>query len=228
MKEKKHLSKFNLIEIILAIGVVALGMAAVLALLPPALNANVDSMGDSDAAEIASNMVTYIDKVALECAGTTSEFKKVEGDTRTAAEITAADENTWKTEMEKRFTESAPGANSVAIPGSTFTNLLDEPFNQFNVESGSKDKPQWMTYVKTDADGTSTPVANVYVWMQKVEAVSSSNPGGINYPDSGTVVQNRSLYRFYIKVCWPATAPADATNRQERIFIHEVLRPVKQ
>ena len=53
MNRKKHLSKFNLVEIVLAIGVVALGMAAVLALLPPALNANRASQGDANTTEIA-------------------------------------------------------------------------------------------------------------------------------------------------------------------------------
>ena len=73
MRKKRHLSKFNLIEIVLAIGVVALGMTAVLALLPPALNANIDSQGDANAAEIASNVITYIDKIAQESAKDTSE-----------------------------------------------------------------------------------------------------------------------------------------------------------
>ena len=58
---KKHLFRFNLIEIILAMGVVAIGMTAVMALLPPALNANRDATGDAVAVEAASQMIAYID-----------------------------------------------------------------------------------------------------------------------------------------------------------------------
>ena len=225
MKEKKHLSRFNLIEIVLAMGVVALGMTAVLALLPPALNANVDSQGDVNAAEIASNMITYIDKVAQDCAKDTSEFKKVEGDTRTAAEIAAADESAWKTSLENHFETDAPEPESVKVAGESFENRMDAPFSQFNVESGSSTKPGWMTYVKTEADGSETPIANVYVWMKKITDSGAADHEKINDIGSGTVV--RSCYRFYIKVCWPADAPADADNRQERTYVHEVLRPVK-
>lgn len=222
MKVKRHLSKFNLVEIVLAIGVVALGMAAVLALLPPALRANQDSQGDTDAAEIAANMVTYIDGVVLDCAKNTAEFNKTDTDP-------ANDDTDWCTALEARFEDAAPAENSVEIPseGDAFTNTLDAPFTQFNVESGSKDKPKWITYVRTDADGNKTPVANVYVWRKKINAEpSNSEPAGIKGIGTGTTV--RSCYRFYIKVCWPAEAPADADNRQERTFIHEVIRPVKQ
>ena len=224
MRKKRHLSKFNLIEIVLAIGVVALGMTAVLALLPPALNANIDSQGDANAAEIASNVITYIDKIAQESAKDTSEFKKVEGDTRTAAEIAAADETAWKTTLENHFETTAPAENSVKVSGESFGNKMAAPFSQFNIESGTSTKPGWMTYVKTEADGTETAVANVYVWMKNITAGAADHEK-INGIGSVTVV--RSCYRFYIKVCWPADAPADAENRQERTYVHEVLRPVK-
>ena len=74
MKTKKHQFRFNLIEIILAMGVVALGMTAVLALLSPALNANRGSLGETVAAEAAANMITYIDRVNQFAAGETVEF----------------------------------------------------------------------------------------------------------------------------------------------------------
>ena len=224
MKTKRHLSKFNLVEIVLAIGVVALGMAAVLALLPPALRANQDSQGDADATEIASNMITYIDSVVQDCAKETSEFKKADPPLDPAN-----DDTTWCTALENRFETAAPDKNSVEVPaeGASFNNILDGLlFSQFNVESGSKDKPKWMTYVKTDSEGNKVPVANVYVWMKKINYEPTTSHEGIKGIGTGATV--RSGYRFYIKVCWPAEAPANADNRQERTFVHEVVRPVKQ
>ena len=222
MNRKKHLSKFNLVEIVLAIGVVALGMAAVLALLPPALNANRASQGDANTTEIASNMVTYIDSIVQECAGKTSEFKKTD-----PPMDPANDDAVWCSELENRFETEAPAAGTIKVPdeNAAFNNALNEFFPQFNVESGSQTKPQWMTYVKTDADGNKTPIANVYVWMKKINYEPASSHEGIN--GIGSSANARSCYRFYIKVCWPADAPADADNREERTFVHEVVRPVK-
>ena len=224
MKKKIHLSKFNLVEIVLAIGVVALGMAAVLALLPPALNANSASQGDANATEIASNMITYIDSVVQDCAKETTEFKKVDpADTRTPEQKTTDDENTWNEALDKRFKTGVD--ETVKVPGDSFTNTLDTPFGNFNVESGTKEKPGWMTYITTDASDNKIPVANVYVWMKKITDPGVSSTDKIN--DIGATPNKRSCYRFYIKVCWPADAPADAENREERTFVHEVVRPVK-
>ena len=222
MNRKKHLSRFNLVEIVLAIGVVALGMTAVLALLPPALNANRASQGDANTTEIASNMVTYIDAIVQDCAGQTSEFKKTDPPLDPAN-----DDTVWCTALETRFETTAPAANSVIVPSedSAFSNTLNAPFSQFNVESGDMTKPKWITYVKTDADGNKTPVANVYVWMKKINFEPTTSHEGIN--GIGASANVRSCYRFYIKVCWPADAPADADNREERTFVHEVIRPVK-
>ena len=83
--KKKNPARFNLVEIILAMGVIALGMTAVMALLPPALNANRDAMGDAVAEEVASKMVTYMDFVADTCVNTT------------------AGDPAWKSAMESRF-----------------------------------------------------------------------------------------------------------------------------
>lgn len=51
---RKILHSFNMIEIVLAIGVVAFGVTAVMALLPPSLNANRDVAADAFVAEAAS------------------------------------------------------------------------------------------------------------------------------------------------------------------------------
>ena len=221
MNRKKHLSRFNLVEIVLAIGVVALGMTAVLALLPPALNANRASQGDANTTEIASNMITYIDAVVQDCEGNAAALVKNDPALNLDEE--------WCKELAKRFETSAPAANSVIVPseGSAFDNTLSAPFSQFNVESGNITKPGWITYVKTDADGEKIPVANVYVWMKKInfEPTDKTTHEGIYGLGSNPTI--RSCYRFYVKVCWPADAPADADNREERTFVHEVVRPVK-
>ncbi len=53
---RKILHSFNMVEIVLAIGVVAIGVTGVMALLPPALNANRDVAADAFVAEAASKV----------------------------------------------------------------------------------------------------------------------------------------------------------------------------
>ena len=158
MKEKKHLSRFNLIEIVLAIGVVAIGMTAVLALLPPALNANRDSLGDSHAAEIASNMVAYIDKVIQECAKDTSEFN-------TSDTNPDDDETQFATQLSSKFS-STPGACNEVSSGSR----LGAPFDRFKRDSGK------MVYSDADSPDEAPAIANVAVWYKKADDLY--NPPG--------------------------------------------------
>ena len=53
---RKILHRFNMVEIVLAIGVVAFGITGVMALLPPALNANRDTVNDVFVDEAISKM----------------------------------------------------------------------------------------------------------------------------------------------------------------------------
>ena len=197
MNRKKHLSRFNLVEIVLAIGVVALGMTAVLALLPPALNANRDSQGDSHAAEIASNMVAYIDKTILECAKDTSEFN-------TSDTNPNDDETQFVGQLSAKFGTS-PGACLEVTSGS----CLEAPFDRLKRDN---DK---MVYSDADSPDEAPAIANVAVWYKKADDLYN--------PPGSSPEEKRAVYRFYIKISWPAEAPV-----QERTFIHEVLRPVKQ
>ena len=57
---RKILHRFNMVEIVLAIGVVAIGVTGVMALLPPSLNANRDIASDAFAEEAVSKMVALI------------------------------------------------------------------------------------------------------------------------------------------------------------------------
>ncbi len=53
---RKILHRFNMVEIVLAIGVVAIGVTGVMALLPPSLNANRDVAADAFVEEAASKV----------------------------------------------------------------------------------------------------------------------------------------------------------------------------
>lgn len=190
---------FNLVEIILAMGVIAIGMSAVMALLPPALNANRNAMGDAVASEVASKMITYIDYVAKNVAMNQSD-------------------DDWKGAMETRFPKYPSTRPGLSAAGETPSGTkLPAPFDDFyetTPVNGGK-----FTYSQTIA-GEELSAANILVWCEAIPNVLKYGSGG----------RERPGYRFYIKVCWPATAPVTgegAKPRQERIFVYEFLRPVQ-
>lgn len=57
--------KFNMIEIVLAIGIAAFGVTAVVAMIPPALNANRDVSADAFVDEAVSKIGAYVNLVLL-------------------------------------------------------------------------------------------------------------------------------------------------------------------
>lgn len=152
--KKKHLSRFNLIEIILAMGVVALGMTAVLALLPPALNANRDSQGDAVAIEAATNMIAYIDFVA------------------TAVVADNQSDDTWKSGVTSRFTaeDKVDFAEVATVP----TSKLEPPslFDCFRIVDAGK---QWV-YVLNEG-GTDIAATNVVVWRNEIPNLNNAGAG---------------------------------------------------
>ena len=113
MKAKR--SAFNLIEITLAIAVVGIGVAAVMALLVPALNASKDSLADTYTADVVNTFVTYV-RGQLSCKwGSSGEFN-IEF-TGTPAEISDT-ANDWD------LTGSSPLISNTGIYSSKVTSIF--------------------------------------------------------------------------------------------------------
>ena len=155
---KKHLFRFNLIEIILAMGVVALGMTAVMALLPPVLNANRDAAGDVIAAEAVSKMITYIDMQA--------RFVK------------QTDDNEWKTNINDVFASSGKKFNefSDGILNSKDGTALPVPFACF-VSKGNG----LYNYILQE-NNEDYCAANVMVWKEDIPNPHNFGSGGTPRP----------------------------------------------
>lgn len=113
MKAKR--SAFNLIEITLAIAVVGIGVAAVMALLVPALNASKDSLADTYTADVVNTFVTYV-RGQLSCKwGSSGKFNI--GFTGTPAEISDT-ANDWD------LTGSSPLIPNTGIYSSKVTSIF--------------------------------------------------------------------------------------------------------
>ena len=146
---KKHLFRFNLIEIILAMGVVAIGMTAVMALLPPALNANRDAAGDVVAAEIASKMIAYIDMQA-----------------RFVDQAKANWNTAFNLKLENFKLESSHtkpkilGLDDDVLASNDLTNQFEPPFTEFVPKS------KWLLNYILQENGVNYCAANVVVWYE--------------------------------------------------------------
>ena len=77
---------FSLIEIAVAMAVAAIGVAAIMALLPVAVKSTSDSVGDTLAADAANSVIAQLDRAAWE------HFDWIQGlkTTKPAAEVLAA------------------------------------------------------------------------------------------------------------------------------------------
>ena len=62
--DRKHF--FSLIEIAVAMAVAAIGVAAIMALLPISLKSTSDSVGDTLAADVANTVIAHLDRIAWE------------------------------------------------------------------------------------------------------------------------------------------------------------------
>lgn len=190
---KARRSAFNLIEITLAIAVVGIGVAAVMALLVPALNASKDSLADTYTADVVNTFVTYV-RGQLSCKwGSSGEFNI--GFTGTPAEISDT-ANDWD------LTGSSP-----LIPNTGIYSSGDKSIFRIKVD------PDFTAHMRiwyeelTNSDSDS-------------DSDSKKNPNQFN--NNGTpksLTRNNGIVRFYFELSWPATIPYAA--RKKSLYVTE-------
>ena len=185
-------SAFNLIEITLAIAVVAIGVAAVMALFVPALNASKDSLADTYTADVVNTFVTYV-RGEL-----TRDWSLNSFTTRSAEDI--------KNEMEKPedhpLTNDSPNNWDLGSPCIPNTGIYS-----------SEDKSIFR--IKVDPDFT----AHMRIWYENLNN-SGKNPNQFNKDGtSESLTNDKGIVRFYFELSWPATIPYAA--RKKNLYVTE-------
>lgn len=212
MKAKR--SAFNLIEITLAIAVVGIGVAAVMALLVPALNASKDSLADTYTADVVNTFVTYVrGELTRDCDWTDPINFNSKGSLATDDMLSLDNANYWQL------------GNSL-ITGTGIYDCKDtkspEPIPDGSVyQTIKKEYTKSVFRIKVDPDFT----AHMRIWYEELtnsdsDSDSKKNPNQFN--NNGTpksLTRNNGIVRFYFELSWPATIPYAA--RKKSLYVTE-------
>ena len=196
---RKILHRFNMVEIVLAIGVVAFGITGVMALLPPALNANRDTVNDVFVDEAISKMRLLF-----------KTFFEPNFDTC----ISAGNYIAEKAHGEITDTEVA-NFQSTYSPATMETKKLFSDTNLHNLFRIFRDGN---VYYLNSVDGETASAVHVLLHKEKI-------PGETVGMGTGEITFLKGFgegYRIYMIFSWPVTASWNA--RQKRTVIYDCFR----
>lgn len=196
---RKILHRFNMVEIVLAIGVVAFGITGVMALLPPALNANRDTVNDVFVDEAISKMRLLF-----------KTFFEPNFDTC----ISAGNYIAEKADGEITDTEVA-NFQSTYSPATMETKKLFSDTNLHNLFRIFRDGN---VYYLNSTDGETASAVHVLLHKEKIPGETvGAGTGEISFLEGFG-----EGYRIYMTFSWPVTASWNA--RQKRTVIYDCFR----
>lgn len=199
---RKILHRFNMVEIVLAIGVVAFGITGVMALLPPALNANRDTVNDVFVDEAISKMRLLF-----------KTFFEPNFDTCISADLSSYIEK--KEKEEQSIANFQSKYQSDYSPATMETKKLFSDTNLHNLFRIFRDGN---VYYLNSTDGETASAVHVLLYKEKI-------PGETVGMGTGQISFSEGFgegYRIYMTFSWPVTASWNA--RQKRTVIYDCFR----
>ena len=196
---RKILHRFNMVEIVLAIGVVAFGITGVMALLPPALNANRDTVNDVFVDEAISKMrllfKTFFEPNFDTCISAGNYIAE-----KAHGEITDAEVANFQ---------------STYSPATMETKKLFSDTNLHNLFRIFRDGN---VYYLNSVDGETASAVHVLLHKEKIPGETvGAGTGEISFLEGFG-----EGYRIYMTFSWPVTASWNA--RQKRTVIYDCFR----
>lgn len=209
---------FSLIEIAVAMAVAAIGVAAIMALLPVAVKSTSDSVGDTLAADAANSVIAQLDRAAWEHFDWIQNLKSIDSE-----------------DSEKKL---APF--DYKTTGLKYANekLGDNESYRIKPDSGLQDGH--FAFLFGSPGETPDFAAEVICWTEPNNNLSLTTVDGetgkvlkpalkmdtIKHPDTEKV----PFVRVFIEVSWPLTKPYrneknSSYPRQSRLFVREYLDP---
>ena len=191
---------FNMIEVLLALAISAIGITGILGIIPLGLKANRDAMAETFAADIAN-----------------SYFAGLDLDAAVASSFSSFVSNIGVHDPVSKSTESVDG-NSVPVYKNPLTtlparsagpkNIAEDGVNFVNAGGGS--------YVQVTVGKAGSGVvpdfeADLCVWK--------CYPDDIPDVENSDTAGKQNLIRVYLEISWPVNAPYD--KREKRIFVRE-------
>lgn len=201
---------FSLIEIAVAMAVAAIGVAAIMALLPVAVKSTSDSVGDTLAADAANTVIAQLDRAAWE------HFDWIQKLPTSKSNFTEAQAKTYAaTQMDTESYKIEPA-----------TGLQNGHFAFF---FGPPGKPaDFSAEVICWRDNSALRLTSLDAKTGRTSTIPVSS---IKYPE-GLGKSGQPYVRVFIEISWPIAKPYKkgsgnntAYPRQSRLFVREYLDP---
>ena len=197
---------FSLIEIAVAMAVAAIGVAAIMALLPIAVKSTSDSVGDTLAADAANTVIAQLDRAAWE------HFDWIQG-------LKTNKPSTFADAARATYAGETLDENSYRIEPAT--GLQDGHFVFLFGPPGEKADFAAEVFCWKESKTDNLKLTSADVSSGKPKTV---NLNTIVHPETRKPV----LVRVFIEITWPITKPYKkntAFPRQSRTFVREYFDP---
>ena len=201
---------FSLIEIAVAMAVAAIGVAAIMALLPIAVKSTSDSVGDTLATDAANTVIAQLDRAAWE------HFDWIQGLKTSKPAYYSSDSKRQELATMKLGENSYKIEPATGLQDGHFAFLFGPPGEPADFAAEvicwkEMDSALRLTSINAQTGkATATPIS------------------GIKHPDTG----KQPYVRVYVEISWPIGKPykkgsgtSASFPRQSRIFVREYLDP---
>lgn len=202
---------FSLIEIAVAMAVAAIGVAAIMALLPVAVKSTSDSVGDTLAADAANTVIAQLDRAAWE------HFDWIQDLPTSKSNFTDAQAKTYaSTQMDTESYKIEPATGLQKGHFAFFFGPPGEPAD-FSAE-----------VICWKEQNTSLRLTSLDSKTGRTSTIPISN---IKYPE-GLDKKGQPYVRVFVEITWPLAKPYKKGSgstasypRQSRLFVREYLDP---
>lgn len=208
--------QFNLVEIALAMAILAIGMSSILVLFPVGVNATKSSVAQNNMSDIAEYMTGLYQALLYQ------QWKK-DGTVKDMTSLTVRPSTNYTTAHTKY---------AAAIDEDDLEAFFSTNSNYFPNLRRLKDTSGVYVFQQTTGDNVDFSAA-VMVWWEKISDLydywqNPSTPTKYPIPLKGDSlgVNNASAdiaIRLYIEVSWPAEIPYE--NREKQLYIQELSNP---
>lgn len=199
---------FNMVEIALAMVVIALGISGILGLFSVGVNAKKAAINENNIADAAEYILGLYRAVIVEnyAQGTSDEFNI----------ITATKSESYEKPVSFDISKITPASSIYPIDGETVTS--------FDPKTASTIPSKFLYAQTRKVDGDFVPDCEIAgaVWKAKVPVANTigSNSGGAG--EAISIPYNYGV-RVYLELSWPAQKKYD--DREKKIFVMDVMNP---
>ena len=227
--------RFNMVEVALALVILAIGLSSVMVLFPVGLKASRSSIADNNLGDIAERMAAYV-----QAKYTSREMWDAKGEGKTATDIADFESDVPSDEPKlDKFTSKVDGMDGLlSVPNNT-KYFLYRQYSDASKENGGNDEDRAVDFeamirVGWDKDSLEHQYyplleydnGQATAWKRlgsyaRSPASGVTDPGSGRMKASGSDILTQCCKALIIEISWPADV--EWANREKRIFRVEIF-----